>query len=285
MLSLKTLPCLHRPYAPFKSLLFPSCLSPPSLFSPPSPARPSLILSAAPAALSAASAAYSAATKMAAAACTTVEHVVLFKVRDSTDPSKIDAMISNLRSLVSLDIVSHLAAGPILRNRSAAASAAGFTHLLHSRYRSKPDLAAYSAHPAHQAVVKEHVLPICDNIMAVDWVADLDGPAPPPGSAMRLTLAKPKEGEAAAELLTAIQGAKGAAPSAWQVSYGENFSPARAKGYSVEFLSVFPGLEELDAMDGEGNEAVEAHKEKVRPLLESLIVVDFVVPAPPAASL
>ncbi|KAG1342652.1 Stress-response A/B barrel domain-containing protein UP3 [Cocos nucifera] len=223
---------------------------------------------------------------MAAATATTVEHVVLFKVRDSTDPSKIEAMISNLGSLVSLDIVSHLAAVPILRHRSAAASTAGFTHLLHSRYRSKPDLAAYSAHPAHQTVVKEYVLSICDDIMAVDWVADLEGPAaPPPGSAIRLSLAKPKVGAAPAELLAAIQGAKGAVPAARQVSYGENFSPARAKGYSVGFLSVFPGLEELDAMDGEGNEAVEAHKEKVRPLLESLIVIDFVVPSPPAASL
>lgn len=224
---------------------------------------------------------------MAAAATTTVEHVVLFKVRDSTDPSKIDAMISNLGSLVSLDVVSHLAAGPILRHRSTAASAAGFTHLLHTRYRSKADLATYSAHPAHVAVVKDHVLPNCDDIMAVDWVSDLDGlPTPPPsGSALRLTLAKPKEGTAAADLLVAIQGAKEAVPAAQQVSCGENFSPARAKGYSVGFLSVFPGLKELDAMDSAENEAIEVHKEKVRPLLESIIIVDFVVPTRQAATL
>ncbi|KAJ6836856.1 uncharacterized protein M6B38_324575 [Iris pallida] len=62
----------------------------------------------------------------------TVEHVVLFKVRESADPA---AMVSGLRSLASLNLTTHLSAGPILRPlRSSAAADLGFTHLLHSRY-------------------------------------------------------------------------------------------------------------------------------------------------------
>ncbi|RRT72786.1 hypothetical protein B296_00001974 [Ensete ventricosum] len=216
------------------------------------------------------------------AAVATIEHVVLFKVRDSTDPSKVDAMVSNLRSLASLDIVAYLAAGPVLPHRSAT----GFTHLLHSRYRSKADLATYSDHPAHVAVVKENVLPICEDIMSMDWVADLDSPtAAPPGSAMRLTLSKPKEG-ATTELTETLAQVKLSAPAAvTQASYGENFSPARAKGYGVGLLAVFRNLEELKAMDAGEKDLMESVKEKVLPLLESFIVVDFEVPPPPAATL
>lgn len=217
---------------------------------------------------------------------TTVEHVVLFKVRDATDPTKIDSLLSNLRSLTSLDLATHLTAGPILRLRSSAASALGFTHLLHSRYPSKPDLAAYSAHPDHISVVKSHVLPICDDIMAVDWLAHAQLPAPSPGSVLRLTLAKPKEEAATARIVEVIEGINQLIGNkAEQVSVGENFSPARAKGYTVGFISVFKSVEELDALMEEDKEVVEAQKEKVRPLLEDLIVLDYVVPHPAPASL
>ncbi|OAY76734.1 stress-response A/B barrel domain-containing protein UP3-like [Ananas comosus] len=245
MLSLKTLPYLHRqPHSPFVSLRSRS-----SSFS------------------------FSAPTMASA-----VEHVVLFKVRDSTDPSVVDSMVTHLRSLSSLPGVAHLSAGPLLRPRSAAA--APFTHLLHSRYASKGDLASYAADPAHLAIVRDRVLPICDDIVALDWVADGVAPAPvPPGSAARLTLAKLNEGAAPGQVVEAMAAARA---KGYDVSYGENFSPARAKGYSLGFLAVFPSVEAIDAI--EGGEA-EALKEKVRPLLESVIVADFVVSAPPAASL
>ncbi|XP_072980489.1 stress-response A/B barrel domain-containing protein UP3-like [Typha angustifolia] len=259
MLSLKTLPYLHRPSSPFKSLRFPSS----------SPSPPSSL-----------SFSFSSSTTTMAAGISTVEHVVLFKVRDSTDPSKIDAMISHLRSLVSLPGVAHLSAGPVLRNRSAAAT---FTHLLHSRYASKSELAAYGSDPTHLAVVKDLVLPICDDILAFDWVAAGIAPAPlTPGSAARLTLAKPTAESSSAEVLEVVASAKDKVAGPVEVSLGENFSPARAKGYEIGMLAVFPGVGELDGMDkGE----VDAVKEKVQPLLESVIVVDFVVPPPPSSNL
>ncbi|KAF6157072.1 hypothetical protein GIB67_041533 [Kingdonia uniflora] len=209
----------------------------------------------------------------------TIEHIVLFKIKDSTDPSNITSMITDLNSLSSLDQVLHLSAGPILRNKSSNFK---FTHLLHSRYKSKSDLGSYSAHPDHQSVVKQKVLPICEDIMAVDWVSeDLEGEMRvKPGAALRVSLVKLKEGfgeSEKGEILGMIGGIKGKFGLIDQISFGENFSPARAKGFSIASIAVFPGLSELNALD-ENVEVVEEQKEKVRGLLESVIVVDYVIP-------
>ncbi|KAE8682588.1 putative apyrase 7-like isoform X1 [Hibiscus syriacus] len=58
-------------------------------------------------------------------------------------------MLNNLNGLVSLDPVVHLTAGPVLRTKSPISN---FTHMLHSRYKSKEDLNAYAVHPDHQRV-------------------------------------------------------------------------------------------------------------------------------------
>ncbi|OUZ99427.1 Stress responsive alpha-beta barrel [Macleaya cordata] len=214
----------------------------------------------------------------------TIEHVVLFNVKDETDSTKINSMITNLNSLTSLDQVLHLTAGPILRNRSSSFK---FTHLLHSRYKSKEDLNGYAIHPNHLSVVKESVLPICDDIMAVDWVSDLEGPmVVKSGSAMRLTFLKLKEdlGEnEKGKVLDVIGGIKDRFDSIDQISFGENFS-ARAKGFSIASVAVFPGLSELDGLDS-SEEMVKEEKEKVKDLLESVIVLDYVVPASKSANL
>lgn len=224
---------------------------------------------------------------MSAAAHTQpIEHVVLFKVKDGLDSSKVNDMLTGLNGLISLDQVLHLTAGPILRNRSSSST---FTHLLHSRYPSKEDLSIYSAHPAHMNVVKQFVLPICDDIMAVDWVADaLKGPVvAPPGSALRLTLLKLKENlgeEVKSEILEVIAGLREKLGPNVQLTVGENFSPARAKGFSIASIAIFPGPNELEAAASD-QEMVELQKEKVREYLESVIVVDYVVPPPQTASL
>ncbi|KAE9464552.1 hypothetical protein C3L33_03530, partial [Rhododendron williamsianum] len=225
--------------------------------------------------------------KMSSTTTTTpqiIEHFVLFKVKPDTDPSNITAMIDNLAALSSLDLVAHLSSGPLLRTRS---SPFPFTHLLHSRYKSKHDLDAYSAHPSHVRVVTENVKPICDDIMAVDWVTyDLPGPvSPPPGSAMRVTFLKLKEGvgeNEKARVLDVIGGIKGVFPAIEQISFGENFSMGRAKGFSIGSVAILPGLSELEAMD---SERAGLEKDKVRDLIESVIVLDYVVPQQQSASL
>ncbi|KAL7258280.1 hypothetical protein ACSBR1_004410 [Camellia fascicularis] len=214
-----------------------------------------------------------------------IEHIVLFKVKPDTEPSKIDSMITGLNSLISLHQVLHLTAGPLLRTRS---SPFPFTHLLHSRYNSKDDLTAYTDHPSHLTVVTDFVKPICDEIMAVDWVADSSTPRLPSGSAMRVTFLKLKEGlvdtEKKREILGVIGGIKDIFPSIDQISFGENFSPARAKGFSIASIAILPGLSELEALDS-NSELVNLQKDKVRDLLESVIVLDYVIPKPQNASL
>ena len=244
-----------------------------------------------------------AAATMSTAVPPTVEHVVLFKVKPDADPSSVSAMLSGLSGLTSLPSVLHLSAGPYLclRSRSPAyaftdflrlrspSRAHIFTHFLHSRHASKDDLASYSHHPAHLAVVRESVLPICDDIMAVDWLAHgLGAPlSPPPGSALRLSFLKLKEGsgsEEKSQVLAAIEGVRDGFGQITQLSVGENFSPARAKGFSIASLAVFPGVSELEAVDSD-KEALDSHKDKVRDYLESVIVVDYVVSLPQSASL
>lgn len=209
-----------------------------------------------------------------------VEHVVLFKVKPATPPSSVITMLSSLNGLSALiPSVLHLSAAPILHTNSP------FTHLLHSRYPSQAALADYSAHPNHLEVVRGAVLPICDDVMAVDWFSnDLDSvesPAIASGKAVKVTLLKLKEGlgeeEGKGAVLDAISGMKGKVKRGLEaVSFGENFSPARAKGFGICSVGVFSGKEEMEAADKE--EVVGAEKDKVRGLLEEVIVVDFVVP-------
>ncbi|OMO91752.1 Dimeric alpha-beta barrel [Corchorus olitorius] len=215
-----------------------------------------------------------------------IEHVVLFKVKDDTDQTKLNAMLNGLNGLISLDPVLHLTAGPVHRVRSPISN---FTHMLHSRYKSKEDLNTYSAHPDHMRVVKENVLPICDDLMAVDWVSDNDPASlsPPPSSAIKVTLMKLKENvtnEAQGEILDVIKGIKEGIPGIEQITCGENFSPARAKGFSLASLAVFPGVGQLEAAEGNG-EFVNLQKQKVRDYLDGVIVVDYVVPSSSSSSL
>eukprot|EP00257_Ricinus_communis_P002678 XP_002514060.2 stress-response A/B barrel domain-containing protein UP3 [Ricinus communis] len=219
---------------------------------------------------------------------TAIEHIVLFKVKETTDSTKINTMLTSLNGLVSLEPVLHLAAGPLHRVKS---SPIPFTHMLHSRYSSKDNLNTYSSHPSHVSVVKENVLPVCDDIMAVDWIADdvdAGNLVPPPGSAIRVTFLKLKENlgeEVKNEILAVIKGIKGSFGGVIkQLTCGENFSPGRAKGYSIASLAVFDGLSEMEIVDAK-EEMVNLHKEKVRDYLESVIVVDYVVPSLQSASL
>ncbi|GMH04106.1 hypothetical protein Nepgr_005945 [Nepenthes gracilis] len=214
-----------------------------------------------------------------------VEHVVLFNVRDKTDPIKVNAMVNGLNGLKSLDMVLHLTAGPIHRHRSSSLK---FTHMLHSRCRTKDDLSNYSGHQSHLGVVRETVLPICEDIMAVDWEAeDLVGPVvPPPGSAMRLQFVKLKDGlgeREKEEVVGVIGGLQEMIGVGSHISFGENFSPARAKGFSIASIGFFPGLSELDAA-AEKAEIVK-QKDRVRDYIDGLVVVDYVVPSSHSASL
>ncbi|KAF5726094.1 hypothetical protein HS088_TW23G00835 [Tripterygium wilfordii] len=169
---------------------------------------------------------------------TVIEHVVLFKVKDNTDPSKVNAIFTGFNGLISLDQVLHLTTGPLVRIRSPLSN---FTHMFHSRYYSKEDLSAYSTHPSHLALVGE-TFSICDDIMVVDWVAaDFQGlVVPPAGSAMRVTFLKLKEKvseEGKNEVLRVIKGIKESIGDMDQITCGES------EGVFDCFAGSFPWIE------------------------------------------
>lgn len=208
-----------------------------------------------------------------------IEHVVLFKLKDETEPSNATAIVDRVNALVSLDQVLHLAIGPVLRTRSSSLS---FTLMLHSRYKSKDDLDAYTTHPRHVTVVKSNAQNL-DDTMALDWVAeDLQGDLVlPPGSAVRVTFLKLKENlgdEVKNEILGVLRGIRDNFRQISQFTCGENFSPGRAKGFSIGSLAVFPGLSEMEEVDS-NEEFVKYQKDKVGQHLENMVVVDYMVPS------
>lgn len=101
--------------------------------------------------------------------------------------------------------------------------------------------------------------------------------APLPGSAVRFSFLKLKENlgdEVKSEILGVIRGLKLDFPEIKQITCGENFSPARAKGYSLASLAVFPGVNEADAVDAK-EELVNSQKEKSKEYLESVLIVEL----------
>jgi len=208
-----------------------------------------------------------------------IEHIVLFKVKDEAEPSKVKAWLDALNGLSSLDQVAQLTAAPLIQ------TSLNFTHILHSRYNSKQDLKAYTIHPRHDSAVKDHGLHIVEDIMAFDWVApDLHlavTPKPKPGSAIRVSFFKLKEEEEdvkKSEILGVLKETKdglllGQQKHISELSYGENFSPERSRGYSLAYLAVFPGHTELE----DSNEELGKLKHKFTDFVESEVVVDFLI--------
>lgn len=118
--------------------------------------------------------------------------------------------------------------------------------------------------------------------MAIDFVSgNVDGPViPTPGSAMRVTFLKLKEGlgeKEKTEVLGVIGGIKDQFESIDQLSFGENFTVERSKGFSIGSLAICKGLSELDCLDS-NSELVSLQKQKVKDLLEKVVVFDYVIP-------
>ncbi|KAK3213440.1 hypothetical protein Dsin_018146 [Dipteronia sinensis] len=201
----------------------------------------------------------------------TIEHVVLIKVKPDADSSQVDTMITDLNGLISIDTVLHLTSGPVLN--TTGSSLFTFTHMLHSRYNSKTDLDIYVQHPNHLSVVQS-VLPLFEDFMVMDWVTDrtLNTVVIPPGCAVRVTFLKLKENlgeEVKDEVLDVIkENLKGIK----QFTCGENFSPDLAKGFSIASIAIFKGVNEMEEAD--------SNLEKVKDFVESVCAVDYVVPSP-----
>ncbi|KAF3448115.1 hypothetical protein FNV43_RR08825 [Rhamnella rubrinervis] len=101
----------------------------------------------------------------------------------------------------------------------------------------------WSLHPNHLSVIKESVLLICEDIMAIDWVAqDLHGPVKPPLARVRVA--------------------------------GDHVEAQGEVGQRCQ-IRDFGGVGEINAVDS-NQEVLNLQKEKVRDYLQSMVVVDYV---------
>lgn len=209
-----------------------------------------------------------------------IDHIVLFKVKENTEPSEVNSMISRINGLRSLDQVLHISAGPLLRIRSPSLT---FNYILHSRYNTKEDLDAYTVHPNHVSVTKENAR-IVEDIMAVDWIVDdlRGGPVQvPPGSALRVAILRLKESlsdEAKSEISEAVIDKFQVETTTTQFTSGLNFSPGRAKGFSIVFLAIFKNQSDLEAADSKQEWLT--FEDKFQDYLEALLLLDYVVHPP-----
>ncbi|XP_023772204.1 stress-response A/B barrel domain-containing protein UP3 [Lactuca sativa] len=192
--------------------------------------------------------------------------------------SAVTPMVSGLNGLASLNLTIHLSFRQLLHSRSLWLT---FTHMLHSRYRAKEDLRECAVHPEHVRVVNENKL-IIDDVMAVDWMSNGASVSPKPGSAMKVTFLKLKgnlvENEKA-RVLEVIGRIKDQFQAIEQLSLGENFSHEWAKGFTIASIVVLPGQADLEALDS-NLEGVNSQEEKAGDSIESVVVVDYLIPPP-----
>lgn len=204
-----------------------------------------------------------------------IEHVVLYRFKPDAEQSQITDMMNGLNSLISISEVAHLSAGPFLRTQSSSLT---FTHMLHCRYNSEDDLKAYSVHPSHVSLVNRTI--IIDDILAVDWITE-GASAPAPGSVIKVVLLKMKDGvEQKDYVLEVIRETCSKFSSIRQFSFGQNFSPKRAKGFSIAILMVFDGVDVLDW----NAEIMNLVDEKLRELVEDDLAVDCMTVIPQSGS-
>jgi hypothetical protein len=94
-----------------------------------------------------------------------VEHIVLIKWKPEASAEAIEAALEGLRGLKSaLPVILDLSVGENYTDRSQ-----GFTHGLVVRFADRAGLDVYGPSEAHQNVVKNLILPIRSDILAVDY--------------------------------------------------------------------------------------------------------------------
>ncbi len=94
-----------------------------------------------------------------------VEHVVLFRWKEGTNPEAIAAALEELRKLKEkIPGIVDLTCGENFSDR-----AKGYTHGLVVRFTDRAALDVYSPHPEHQRVVRNFIVPIRDDVLGFDF--------------------------------------------------------------------------------------------------------------------
>ncbi|KAL5729810.1 hypothetical protein ACHQM5_002708 [Ranunculus cassubicifolius] len=209
----------------------------------------------------------------------TIEHIFLFRCKENTDQATINYLIQELDNLRVIPGVLSLTTGPVNRLYSSSSPSLDFGIFFHSRFETKEALDAYMHHPQHLKLNHDLTDPLLGDYMLIDWVYYHKGElAPPPGSAMRVTFLKLKQGlnlvqKEKSEVFKVIGNNLGR--SVEQYTYGENFAIA-AKGFSISSFAVFLDEEEMKRAGSCGELAKQLENE-LNHLVESVLVIDYVV--------
>lgn len=95
----------------------------------------------------------------------TVEHVVLFKLKnDAPESKKTDLMKCLVALQDTIPGILHASAGA-----NFSARAQGYTHGFVARFKDRAALDNYISHPAHVAVVEQKVKPLSEGVLALDY--------------------------------------------------------------------------------------------------------------------
>ncbi|ELR17676.1 stress responsive A/B barrel domain protein [Acanthamoeba castellanii str. Neff] len=93
-----------------------------------------------------------------------IEHLVLFKLKEGTTEEQIAELVAGLQTLASLPGVEKITAGKNFSERSK-----GFNFALRVTFSGRAALDAYLPHPDHVKVKDQFIVPITEDILAVDY--------------------------------------------------------------------------------------------------------------------
>lgn len=162
------------------------------------------------------------------------------QIKPDSSPEAISKMISALRGLATLDGILGLYAGEAVNGGNGP-----WTHALYGRYATKDSLQAYADSKEHMDVVVNLVRPICSDILALDYEAQVDLQTDANAvTAACLVALKPKEGSEESELVKALT-PDGNAIDAVSASLGLSYAPARAKGFTWGCVSTYADKEAM----------------------------------------
>lgn len=161
-------------------------------------------------------------------------------MKPDTPPEAVTKMISALRGLASLDGILGLFTGEVVNGGNGP-----WTHALYGRYTTRDSLQAYADSKEHMDVVVNLVRPICSDILALDYEAQVDLQTDATAiSAACLVALRPKEGFEESELVKALT-PDSIATGAVSTSLGLGYAPARAKGFTWGCVSTHTNKEAM----------------------------------------
>lgn len=162
------------------------------------------------------------------------------QMKPDSPSEAVTKMISALRGLASQDGILGLYVGEVVNGGNGP-----WTHALYGRYTTRESLQAYADSKEHMAVVVNLVRPICSDVLALDYEAQVDLQTDANAiTAACLVALKPKEGSVESELVKALTPDINAT-GVVSTSLGMGYVPARAKGFTWGCVSTHADKEAM----------------------------------------